>query len=384
MVRFIKRCWTAGLNRIMWMICRALPIDRKKITIISYYGRGYGDNPKYIVEELLKSDDKLRLIWLVKNDDEKTTLPKAVKACKIDSLKSLYHLATSKIWIDNCRKTNAKYKRKNQFYIQTWHGFALKRIEKDAESKLSPGYVKGARIDSKHIDCIISCSDFMSEIYRNAFWYNGKILKIGAPRNDIFINGDAATRDKVFTYYNINQNKKIVLYAPTFRADWSTDAYSIDYQRLLSACKTRFGCDFVVLTRFHPNIAALSQNFEWSDNIINASYYSDMQELMVASDIIITDYSSVMFDFALTYKPCFQFATDIDAYKDDRNFYFELDHLPFTVSKNNDELERDVLNFDDEQYKKDLDEFYSKVGMIRDGLASKKCAELIINKCKEV
>ena len=287
---------------------------------------------------------------------------------------------TSKVWIDNCRKYFIMLKRKKQFYIQTWHGFALKRIEKDAIGSLASNYEKLAKRDSKNIDCIISCSKFMTKVYRNSFWYNGEILEIGAPRNDILINGNENIKNKVYNFYSIS-NKKIILYAPTFRVDRKTDAYSIDYERIMKACNQRFGGEFVFIARLHPNIATKSTDMKWSDNIINGSYYSDMQELMAAADVIITDYSSVMFDFALQYKPCFQFATDICAYKNDRNFYFALDKLPFSVAENNDELEENIRNFSEIEYRTNLDAFYENVGMIRSGNASEKCRDLIIEKC---
>ena len=381
MFRFIKRCWNAAKNRSKWIISRMFPIDKKKITISSFYGRGYGDNAKYIVEKLLKSEKNFKIIWIVKNDSEAKTLPEGVTACKDGTFKCIYHLMTSKIWIDNCRKYFIMLKRRNQFYIQTWHGFALNRIEKDAIASLAADYEKLAMRDSKNIDYIISCSKFMTDIYRNSFWYDGEIIETGAPRNDILIKGDQEIKSKVYEYFNIQSNKKIILYAPTFRADRQTDAYSIDYKRIIDACNKRFDGEFIFITRLHPNIAAMSGNLVWSNEIINGSYYSDMQELMVASNIIITDYSSVMFDFALQYKPCFQFATDISAYKNDRNFYFELDKLPFSVAENNDELEKNILDFSASDYKQALETFYNDVGMIRAGNAADKCCDIIIEKC---
>ncbi len=381
MICFIKRCWNSAKLRLPWMIFRLFPVKKNKITISSFYGRGYGDNAKYIVEELLQSKKSFRIIWMVKNDEEKKTLPAGVEACLIDTWEYVYHMMTAKVWIDNCRKFFIMLKRKKQLYIQTWHGFALKRIEKDAEAALGKDYGKLAKRDSKNIDYILSCSRFMTGIYRNSFWYNGKILEIGAPRNDVLLCGSEDSKEKVRRCFGLENDRKIVLYAPTFRADREMSAYSVDYERIKLACEKRFGGAFVFVTRLHPNIAAQSQMLEWNAGVVNGSFYPDMQELMAASDIIITDYSSVMFDFSLTGKPCFQFATDIEEYKNDRNFYFELDKLPFTVASNNEELERDILKFDEENYKKRLDGFYEKIGMVRNGDASKKCAEIIIENC---
>ena len=368
---FLSNC----LILLFWLC----PIKRK-IFVTSYYGKGYGDSPKYIIDEILKKYPNVKIVWSIKKDVDTTIFPKSIKVCRNDSLTMLFHLATAKIWIDNCRKFPV-LKRKKQLYIQTWHGFALKRIEKDVASHLGKYYVRFAKADSKMIDLIVSDSKFMTEIYQKAFWYNGKIAEWGSPRNDIIVNEDNVALLKVYNFYNIEPNKKIILYAPTFRADNSIEAYSIDYNRLRASCKKKFGDDFVILVRLHPNIMEKCKELTFIEGeIINATYYPDMQELLMASSICITDYSSLMFDFALSKKPCFQFATDIEDYKKDRNFYFEIDSLPFPLSKNNDELEQSILAFNIEEYQKGLEAFFESVGMIRDGKASGLCAEWIVKK----
>lgn len=379
----IKRIYKAIIYRLSWFLCGLLPIQKRKIVISSYYGRGYGDNPKYIVEELLRFNKNITIIWLLKNTKEANTLPTNVKYSHIGSFKSIYHLATAKIWIDNCRKTFL-FKRQKQYYLQTWHGFALKRIEKDVKEHLGTGYVKNAIKDSKYIDLIVSDSTFMSNVYENSFWYNGEIVEWGQPRNDILLKSEDEISAKVYEHFDLKQESKIILYAPTFRANGALNAYNIDYQGLLKSCEKRFGHKFVVLVRLHPNIAEKCTflNFE-QDKIINASFYPDMQELLAAAEIVISDYSSLMFDFAITKKPCFQFATDIEEYKNDRNFYFPVDSMPFPLCVNNEELQNAIFLFDEQKYKKNLNAFFERVGMVMDGQASKKCTDWIIDKCCE-
>ena len=380
MIQILSKCVKAVWLFPTWLICRLFPVNQIKIVVSNFYGRGYGDNPKYIIEKLLESTEKFKIIWLIKNDAEKSTLPEGVEACRINSIRSIYHLSTAKIWIDNCRKGFVMFKRKNQLYIQTWHGFALKRIEQDVIENLSKKYIQNAKSDSKKIDLIISDSSFMTDIYKSHFWYNGNVVEIGSPRNDIIINTHTSLKEKIFNEFNINTNKKLILYAPTFRADGSNAAYSLDYNNLIIACKKKFGEDFSVLVRLHPNVVKNSKFMKFDGvNIINASFYPDMQELLAAVDIVITDYSSLMFDFALSYKPCFQFALDIDEYKKDRNFYFDIYNLPFMLAKSNEELVNNILSFDEKQYKTKLEEFYDSVGMIMSGSASRQCADIILN-----
>jgi len=372
----------SALKSAFWIFCRMLPVKKNKIVISSYYGRGYGDNPKYISEELLKRNSDAEILWLVKNKNEAETLPEGVHPVLNTGIKSVYHLSTAKVWIDNCRKYY-KYKKKTQFYIQTWHGFALKRIEKDVEDKLGDDYTNLAKHDSRAIDLIISDSEFMTGIYKNSFWYSGEICQWGSPRNDGIINGTCAVLEKVRTHFSLSPKTKTVLYAPTFRSDYSTDCYSVDFERLINTCEKKFGSDFAVLVRLHPNIADKCAFLNYTDKILNATPYPDMQELLEFADIVITDYSSLMFDFSLKLKPCFQFATDIEDYKGDRNFYFDLSALPFDMCTNNDELVNAINAFDRENYEKKLTAFFDSVGMIRDGKASKKCADLIIQKINE-
>lgn len=384
MKRLIKKLIKGARIVSAWIICRFLPIDKKKIIVSNFCGRGFGDNPKYVVSELISKYPNLKIVWIVKNDSEGASLPSGVIPCKKDSFFSVYHLATSKVWLDNCRKPFILYKRKKQFYMQTWHGFALKRIEKDVQSNLDSGYVKMAIKDSKCIDCIISDSDFMNGIYSGSFWYNGTIYKWGSPRNDIIISQNPHLKALTNQSFGLSEGVKTVLYAPTFRADGSLDAYSIDYMRLKRACEARFGGSFAVLVRLHPNVVERSKDICFDGkNIINASFYPDMQELLASVDVVVSDYSSLMFDFALSSKPCFQFATDISAYKGERNFYFELDKLPFSLATDNDELEKIILSFNEEEYTASIDGFFSSVGMINDGDASRKCAELIGSVCNK-
>ncbi len=370
---FCFRC----IRYLFRTLCRFLPVSAKKIVISNYTGRGYGDNPKYIVEELLKRGFDGKIIWLVKNKNESVSLPFGVLACNYHSLLAIYHLSTAKIWIDNCRKA-FYYKKKGQKYLQTWHGFALKRIEKDVVDKLSPNYERFASKDSRQIDIIVSDSAFMTNIYRNSFFYDGEIVEWGAPRNDILVMNDIQTRRKVFEHYGISDTKKIVLYAPTFRVDGNTSVYSLDICKMIEALNSRFNSDFAVLVRLHPNIADKCEFIKYdNEKIINSTFYPDMQELLDVADVIISDYSSLMFDYVITKKPCFIFATDISSYKEDRNFYFPLESTPFPISQNNEELICNIKNFDGDLYRQNVDEFLQRYNIINDGQASSKCADWI-------
>lgn len=369
---FMAACSVVGL---------ALPVDKKKVVFSSYFGRGYSDNSKAIAEVMLKRGTDAKLYWLCKDEKEAATLPEGVIPCPYNSPKRIFALSTARVWVDNCRKYE-RFKKKNQFYLQTWHGFPLKRIEKDAVDALGPIYEKGAIRDSKKIDLLTSNSAFYTEVMKRCFWYDGEIAEVGTPRNDVFINGDEGAYAKVRDFFGLSRERKLLLYAPTFRADHSTEAYRLDAKRLAEALEGRFGGGWTILIRLHPNVAAQSKELFSYDGqtIADATMYPDMQELLCASDILITDYSSSMFDFALSKKPCFRFALDVADYMKDRNFYFDFEEIPFPAAYSNDEMVALVEGFDEALYSENRSRFYDSLAFCEDGRASERCADWIIGK----
>lgn len=372
-----KKLFMAGCS----VLGLALPVDKKKVVFSSYFGRGYSDNPKAIAEVLLKRNSGAKLVWLVKDEKEAKSLPEGIIPCPYDSPKRIFELSSARVWVDNCRKYE-RFKKKNQYYLQTWHGFPLKRIEKDAIDALGEYYAKGAIRDSKKTDLLISNSTFYTEVMERCFWYDGEIKKVGTPRNDVFVNGDPEASRKVREAFSYEDDRHLLLFAPTFRADHSTDAYRIDASRLAKACEKRFGGKWTVLIRLHPNVAKQSAELFTYDNesVADATMYPDMQELLCASDILITDYSSSMFDFALSRKPCFRFALDLEDYIGDRNFYFDYEEIPFPAAYSNDEMIGIVENFSEEDYLCKVEEFYSRLELLEDGKASERCADWIEDK----
>lgn len=366
-----------------WIAGKKLPIENNKIVVTSFYGRGYGDNPKGIVEELLKRGKHLDIVWLTDGEKSANSLPAGVRACDYNSPAKIKELSTAKVWIDNSRK-GARFKKKEQVYLQTWHGFALKRIERDVADKLPGEYEAYAKRDSAEVDLIVSNSAFMTKIYKESFWYDGAVAEFGSPRNDVLFGDTTALREKVCRELKLPVGCRIALYAPTFRADCSLDAYCLDYGRLTAALQKRFGGAWVTLVRLHPHVMTLAKDLNFDGvTTFDATPYADMQELLAAADTVITDYSSLMFDYALTRRPCFQFATDIAAYRSDRNFYFQLDALPFDLAQSNAELEKCIENFDEEKYLAAWDEFCRRCGMKEDGHASERCADWILKKIEE-
>ncbi|WP_251132773.1 CDP-glycerol glycerophosphotransferase family protein [Exiguobacterium sp. s56] len=358
---------------------RIFPIKRNKIVLCSYFGKDYGDNSKYIAEEIINKGLDYDMVWLLdKNLVDDNSLPLQIRPVKYGSIKSIYEMATASVWIDNARQPYYVRKRKRQYYIQAWHGSpALKKIEKDAETSLSVNYVNQAKLDSKKADLFLSNCKWYSELVKSSFWYEGEILECGSPRNDILFFENKKTQDKIRNSFNFSNDIKIALYAPTFRTDYSLDAYKLDYEKFVDKLNEKFGGEWKVIVRLHPNIQHKAEQLLLKDNIVNGSNYGDLQELLSIADVIVTDYSSLMFDFVLKRKPCFLYAVDVEEYKKDRDFYFSFNELPFTLSKNNEELINAIEKFDNQKYLENIEKFLMEIGSVEKGTASKMVVQRI-------
>ena len=354
-------------------------IDPKKVIFITFQGK-YTCNPKAIAEEFIRRNSDYKLVWVVRKEDlkERDKFPSELKLVVRESLEFYKELASSKFIIENANDTvYMKYnKRPGQVIIQTWHGsLGFKRLDKVKNET----WVAKADELGNETDFIVSNSEFENMVYRTSYWENTEILEYGHARNDMLLNKTKYNKmnKKVREYYNIDKNTKILLYAPTFRDDFSADTYNLDYAKLLDALKEKFGGNWVIMVRFHFKLRNVDFSDDLTDNIINATDYYDMQELLCAADIGITDYSSWLCDFVLTEKPGFIYCNDMDKYVDERGFYYPLSETPFPVSKTNDELEKNILNFDIKKYEKQRQSFLKKRGCYEKGNASKRIVDKI-------
>lgn len=355
-------------------------IKNNQVVMSNHAGKGFGDSPKYIAENLYKKDSSFKIYWLTDSiSNEK--FPDFVIPIKNTGLKSLFIMATSKFWIDNTRKTFYPHKRKKQIYIQTWHGLLpLKSIEKDAENYLPKEYIQIAKKDSLLCDYILSGAEFNTQIYLNSFWFYGEILEFGTPRTDVLFNGKTNLKSKVYNFFALPSDKKIILYAPTFRVNTKLSEYLLDVRKVLEFFKQKLSERYILMIRLHPNVASSSGFFVYSNEIINATDYPDIQELLVVSDFLITDYSSSMFDMLLLNKPCFLFVKDLQKYlKEERPLNFSIEDLPFPQAVDEYELFSIIEKFSKNEYLKNIKEFKGKTGIFEDGKASDRITDFIMS-----
>lgn len=373
--QFIKNI----MHNIFVYICCTLPIKRTKIVFDNFGGKGYGCNPKYIAEEIIRRKLPYDLVWI--SDNIQDEMPQEIRKVKIYSLRSYYEYATAKIWIDNIRNNKKTPKRKKQYYIQTWHSsLGLKKVEAAAHG-LKEIYIDIAKKDAKDTDLMFANNAFRAKQYTESFWYSGKVIKCGAPRNAILFKNNLSAEEKIKKLFAIEKDVHLILYAPTFRSrNMDNDIYKFDYKKILDTCQDVFGNKYTLLLRLHPNVAKNSEEFTFDDDVVNASYYPDMQELLAASDILITDYSSCMFDASFANKPVFIYAKDIEKYiSDDQGLLMDLYTLPYSISKNSDELESNIYKFSELRYNEMCKEFFENINLKEDGNGDEKIVEIIKN-----
>lgn len=358
------------------------PIDKKKIVFSNYAGLGYGCNPKYIAEKLLKMKTNYKLVWLVNKNEYDFKFPDGIKVINNKSWRAFYELSTAKIWVDNYHKVGyiEKFlnKRNGQYYIQTWHGsFGIKKIEGDVNAFITnKTWYNNSLKNAEMQNYLISNSIFENHVYKSAFWNKGKILQFGHARNDIFFGGTSQVKKKVYDRYNIKSDNKVLIYVPTYRQGFAVNKYDIDYDGLKNTLETKFGGEWIIMVRLHRNILSRI-DFKNRDFIIDATEYDDVQELLASADAAITDYSSCIFDFMLTKRPAFIYANDIKKYNNERGFYYSLYETPFPIAESNVQLMQNIKQFDEMQYKIAVEKFLKEKGSVEDGRASERAVELI-------
>lgn len=393
--RDIKRHWLSIWRNLDMLIAqlgwRALarkhPLKNNQIMFRTYQDE-YTCNPKYLCEEIIRQGLDYDLVWVCsKKTVHRFNFPPQVRTVEFDSVEYYEELVQSKFLIDNAHNFTWEpvYKRKGQILINLWHGsLGLKRINADTDTNTKR--VKAGKRGGKYTDYCISNSEFEDMVYRTTYWPNTAIKRFGHPRNDLMFSDAASIAEiklRVCRELEINPDCKLLLYAPTFRDGKDFRCFNIDYLALRNALTTRFGGNWIILTRFHYHtkklIKKMSADMGLAQHkfVVSADNYDDIQELIAVSDAAITDYSSWICDFVLTHRPGFLFTTDIDTYVTERGFYYPLEDTPFPIACNNDELVNNVLNFNEDKYEQNINKYFERLACCEDGNASKRVIDLI-------
>ena len=381
MIQFLK-IFIIYCLRIVLRLFYIIPINKRKILFASYGGKQYSCNPKYIFEYMIKHyGDAYFYIWSLNTPDILPEEYENVKIVKFLSFWYIYHALTSGYIIYNSMVKCYLPFRKNQIIVNTWHGGgAYKTMGLDASPykkdsiSMKVAIKKAAKMVNYNISSCKKFTDISSKLWTMSV---EKYLSIGMPRNDIMFNIPDSVIKKVRKYFNVEENTKIVLYAPTFRGDYrNTDnfTFSLNILHLQKTLKNKFGNDFLTLYRSHMYDKIMFDKEE--ADIICASKYPDMQELLCASDVMITDYSSSIWDFSFTFKPCFLFTPDLVEYKKTTGFYTPIEEWPFSLAETNKQLIENIISFDEEKYKHAVKKHHADLGSYENGTA---CEQLCCN-----
>lgn len=363
-----------NIKKLIFQKISEKPVQRNKIFFDSFDGKGYGCNPKYIAQYLLEMHCDLDLVWDVVDGDD-TELPTEIN--KVVRFSYEYYLAeyTSGIIISNCSIDSDLYrcKRKEQYLIQTWHGSGSYKKAGADMFEGDKNAIEELRKSYSIVDLCVSNTAGNTQMFRQAFFYKGEIAEYGSPRVDIIFHNEGVG-EKIRKRLKIPKNKKILLYAPTFRdtVDDSFSYYDLDMERILEQLAKRFGGEYVLIYRFHQKLYQYGEGKNYYPYGKNITMYHDVMEFLVASDVLITDYSSIMWDFGLQRRPIFLYQNDAKQYTDDRGFYKPISTWPYPIAHTQEELLENIQKFDEQDYLNKLEAFIAADPSYDDGHATER------------
>lgn len=361
-------------------------LDSKMVFFESFFGKSYSGNPKYIYEAMLEMgmDKEYTFVWAYSGENKDIIPGNPIIVDRYEAGDYYRYLARAKYWVNNILFPIHK-KRRGNVYLQTWHGTPLKKLGYDITI---PGPEVEARKnfykESRNWDYLISSNEYSSEIFKRAFKFEKEVLEMGYPINDIFFRDNAEMISNIKSEFGIDGDKKIILYAPTWKDDEQNESWEhyfnleIDLKRLYE----QFGDEYVILLKMHHLVSEnLEIDGELKDFAVDVSGWDDIQQLYVTADILITDYSSVFFDYAHSRKPILFFVPDLEHYVSNvRGLYLNMKkELPGPLIKDNDELIDAIKNIADveSEYSEKYDEFYERFCSLCKGSSGKDIVDLV-------
>lgn len=359
---FLQLFWglMQGFLNVLKYIIRP---QQKTMLFSSFGGRSFDDSPKAIYDEVCSRSyfDDWRLIWVFTKPDQ-FDIPRGEKV-KIDTWPFFKALLYSKVWVGNSGITRGiKLKRKNVINVATWHGTPLKKICGDEhQNTLGGKKKKQGPLDHKSIRC--AQSEYDQELFARLFHADkDSILLCDLPRNDSLLTYTKDTIDRIRAKLFIPKDKQVILYIPTYReylVDEKKDYYLAPPMDL-NKWKERLGQDYVLLFRAHYAITA-ALNLQENDFVINVSNYPKLNDLYAIADIMVSDYSSAYFDFAILDKPMLCFAYDREEYEEKRGLYLNMDEtLPCPIDRDEDSVIEHIISMDKDKMKQKAKEFHQR------------------------
>lgn len=380
----------AKIYRIAFLTAATfLPVKKNLVMFESFYGRTYSCNPRAIYEYMKKHCPNYHLFWSVDKRAENYFLENHIPYIKRFSFKWLLYMARAEYWVTNSRMPLWLPKPKHTKYVQTWHGTPLKKLALDIEKVHLPGtdtekYKLEFMKDVAKWDYLLSPNAYSSEIFRRAFRFQKEIIECGYPRNDYLYNYKAEDVEKIKKRLNLPMDKKIILYAPTWRDNqyYQIGKYKFDLRLDLDMMRERLGDEYILLLRMHYLVFESFNLEEYKGFVFDVSKEQDIRELYVISDLLITDYSSVFFDYANLKRPIIFYVYDIAEYRDIlRGFYFNIEkEAPGPLVSTTNEIIQAIIDFKNQDRLKDsFVNFYNKFCYLEDGNSTERVVKYLFS-----
>lgn len=391
-MKLIKKILGKLIRWLYRLVYRFIPCQKNTILFISFHGRGYSDNPMALHQYLTSHQEysKYRCIYAIKNHKQKNIIIENAKIIEYFSIPYFFYLARSKYWISNCKLPKYVLKKKNQIYLQTWHGTPLKKLAHDIDVPEGTTFYRSEMTveemrstydnDVSKYNYMISPSSFTTEVFQSAFAINKeRLIETGYPRNDILSNFNSNDVETIKEKLGLPNDKKIILYAPTWRDNsYNLKGYTFELKVNFKKWQEVLGDEYVVVFKPHYLIV---NNFNL-DEVKDFVYYIDPKEdissLYLIADALVTDYSSVFFDYAILKRPIYFYMYDLESYRDElRGFYLDIyQDLPGDIIEREDDLLQKIKHnqFDYSRLKA----FNNRFNNHEDGNASKRVIDILL------
>lgn len=356
----------------LFKIFYVFPIDYKKVYLVNFNGTSYGFEAKAFAEYLKEVfPNEYEIIWEITDKSNFKDID-GIKFVKKNSIFAVYFSLVSGLLLFNTTPRSYLPYRKNQYIVETWHGYPFKKVGKYA-IRYNKAVYSIPTVYSSHSNF------YENEVVRNSFDYDGRVLNCGSPRNDIFFKDNVDDlKHRILQKLDL-VGKRVAIYAPTFRGDFNVAEQDLDFSKIRGALEKKFGGEWVVIFRYHPMVIAKLKSSYTANDKYDVSFYQDMQELLLVSDLLISDYSGSIWDFSLQKRPVFLFTPDLEQYSNDRGLYFPHENLPYPLAKSEEEMILNIENFDNNEYLAKLNDYFRSMGCHESG----KACETILDDYKK-
>jgi len=367
----VQTLYRHGMSAVFQGWGRFIKTD-DRLVLMNGHGYKYNDSPRaiYLKMKELGLTEKYRIVWAL-NEPDKVKIPGCTKV-KMDTIEYFRTAMKAKYWISCVNIERAlHFKKKNQIYLNTWHGAAINVCGNGVSSRKDFHW--------SYIDYFCVCGKYDEVCFGRDLELNpDSFLRTGLPRNDVLYHVTPESRAEIQKKLGLPRGKKIILYAPTWRDSEDGGAsYKIAPPINWTRWKEELTDEYIVMLRTHPYTTRL-MNVQFDDFVMNYTEYPDVNDLLIAADVLISDYSSINLDYCILGKPMICFGYDYDSYKEIRGFYYDLEEeMPNGVMRTEDEVIEHLKNLDYEADSRKTIRFRDHHCEYGDGSATLQCINTV-------